>query len=254
MIERPNNEHLVRHLIERPNNEHLVRHLIERPKNEHRLLRHLIERPKNEHLVRHLIERPKNEHLVRHLIERPKNEHLLRHLIERPKNAKYTSKIIKNEIVSVAADLYRNYIRECLNKCPYFSIIVGETTSQGGLVLSICIRLLDCQGDPSNPCKREFLLDICDLPSSTGEAIANVIRKTLKKHKINIADCKGQANDTTASMSSDKKGVQAEIMKFAPDADYQGCCLHRLNLVICHACKIISITNMMDTLRELQYL
>ena len=52
-------------------------------------------------------------------------------------------------------------------------------------------------------------------------------------------------------MSSDKKGVQAEIMKFAPDADYQGCCLHRLNLVICHACKIISITNMMDTVRVL---
>ena len=126
-----------------------------------------------------------------------------------------------------------------------------STTSQGRLVISICIRLLDFHGDPSNPCKREFSQDICDLPRSTGEAIANVIRETLKKHKINIADCKGRAYDTTASMSSDKKCVQAEIMKFAPDADYQGCCLHRLKPVICHACKIISITNMMDTLPKL---
>ena len=52
-------------------------------------------------------------------------------------------------------------------------------------------------------------------------------------------------------MSSDKKGVQGEIIKFAPYADYQGCYLHGLNLVICHSCKIKSITNMMDTLREL---
>ena len=117
----------------------------------------------------------------RHLIEGPKNEHLFRHLIEGPKNAKCTSETIQNERVSVAADLYRNYIRECLNKCPYFSIIADETTSQGRLVLSICIRLLDFHGDPSNPSKREFLLDICDLPRSTGEAIANVIRETLKK-------------------------------------------------------------------------
>ena len=35
------------------------------------------------------------------------------------------------------------------------------------------------------------------------------------------------------------------------DAEYQGCCLHSLNLVICHACQIKSIQNMMDCCREL---
>lgn len=52
-------------------------------------------------------------------------------------------------------------------------------------------------------------------------------------------------------MSSNNKGVQAEIARFAPDADYQGCCLHSLNLAICHACEIKAIQNMMDTCREL---
>ena len=62
--------------------------------------------------------------------------------------------------------------------------------------------------------------------------------------KINLADCRGP-------MSSDKKGVQAHIQKIAPDAEYQSCCLHSLNLVICHACKIVSIRNMMDSCKEL---
>ena len=52
-------------------------------------------------------------------------------------------------------------------------------------------------------------------------------------------------------MSSDKKGVQAELAKDPPNAEYQGCCLHSINLVICHACKINSIQNMMDSCHEL---
>ena len=131
------------------------------------------------------------------------------------------------------------------------AIIADETTSQGRLVLSVCIRLLDFVADQHKPQKREVLIDLCDLERSTGQAIAKAIEESLERHKINIADCKGQAYDTTASMSSDKKGVQAEICKLAPDADYQGCCLHGLNLVICHACKIPSIVNMMDACREL---
>ena len=60
-----------------------------------------------------------------------------------------------------------------------------------------------------------------------------------------------EAYNTTASMSSDKEGVQAEIARWAPDAEYQGCCLHSINLVICHACKIKSFQNMMDSCHEL---
>lgn len=82
-----------------------------------------------------------------------------------------------------------------------------------------------------------------------GSAIATTIWKSLNKHKINIANSRGQSYDTTASMSSDKKGVQAEIGKHVPE--YQGCCLHSLNLVICHACKVKPILNMMDSCHEL---
>jgi len=60
------------------------------------------------------------------------------------------------------------------------------------------------------------------LTKTTGSAIAIAIRNSLQKHTIDIRNCHGQAYDTTASMSSDKKGVQAELAKDAPDAEYQG--------------------------------
>ncbi|KAG1682109.1 hypothetical protein GQR58_011307 [Nymphon striatum] len=64
--------------------------------------------------------------------------------------------------------------------------------------------------------------------------------------QIDVANCCGQAYDTTASMSSDKKGVQGTI------AEFHDCVLQSLNIVICHACKIKSIQNMMDSCHELK--
>ena len=90
-----------------------------------------------------------------------------------------------------------------------------------------------------------MLIDLCDLTRTTGKAIATALTESLEKHKIDIANCRGQAYGTTSSMSSSKKGVQAEIAECAPDADYQGCCPHALNLAICHACEIRPIENML---------
>ncbi|KXJ05465.1 52 kDa repressor of the inhibitor of the protein kinase [Exaiptasia diaphana] len=88
---------------------------------------------------------------------------------------------------------------------------------------------------------------IADESASHGREILSNNRK----EKIALSNSRGQAYDTTASMSSDKKGVHTETAKDAPDAEYQGCCLHSINLVICHACKITAIQNMMDSCHEL---
>ena len=178
------------------------------------------------------------------------NPALKEHLVSGPRNARYTSKTIQNEIIGIIADLIREYFHRCLKRSPRFALIADETTSEGREVLSVCLRLLDLE-NPQNPVQREVLIDLCDLARTTGAVIASTIRNSLERNKINIEHCCGQAYDTTSSMSSDKKGVQAEISKYAPDAEYQGCCLHSLNLVICHACKIQSIQNMMDSCREL---
>ena len=49
-------------------------------------------------------------------------------------------------------------------------------------------------------------------------------------------------------MSSDR--VQAFIRERAPDAEFQGCCLHSFNLVICHSSQIQAVRNMMDSCQQ----
>lgn len=50
----------------------------------------------------------------------------------------------------------------------------------------VFLRLLDLIADPSNPIKREVLIDMCDLTRTTGSAIATAIRNSLQKHAIDI--------------------------------------------------------------------
>ena len=69
------------------------------------------------------------------------------------------------------------------------------------------------------------------------------IKSRLRTVKYNI----------TASMSSSFAGAQAYINKAAPDADYQGCCLHSLNLVKCSSCKILAVQNMFDSCQKAYY-
>ena len=100
------------------------------------------------------------------------------------------------------------------------------------------------------PKKHELLLDFSFLQRITGQSIAQSILSVLEKHGIDIKSCRGQAYDITSSMSSARVGVQAHIKRMAPDADYQGCCLHSLNLVICKSSQISAIRNMFDSCQQ----
>ena len=100
------------------------------------------------------------------------------------------------------------------------------------------------------PKKHEVLLDFYLLERITGQCIAEGIMTVLEKHNIGIRSCRGQAYDTTASMSSSGAGVQGHIRRVAPDAEFQGCCLHSLNLVICTSSQIQAVRNMMDSCQQ----
>ncbi|XP_063586880.1 uncharacterized protein LOC134764230 [Penaeus indicus] len=124
--------------------------------------------------------------------------------------------------------------------------MADEVTSHNCEILSVCIRFLELKSD-EKPVIHEMLIDFAPLARITGAVIAENNKETSAKHSINIGDCKGQAYDTTASMSS-INGVQGRT---APDADYQGCLLHSLNLAICHTCALPPIRNMINTCHEI---
>ena len=180
------------------------------------------------------------------------NKALSEHLILGPKNAKYTSKTVQNEILEIAADQIRAFYRTCIQKCPHFSLIADEATSHGKEILSVCLRFLEIDNENFRvkPIKHEVLLDFHFLQRITGKSIADGILQVLQKHEIDVKNCRGQAYDTTASMSSSNSGVQAHIKNNAPDAEFQGCCLHSLNLVICHSSKVQAVKNMIDNCHQ----
>ena len=90
--------------------------------------------------------------LIRLLAEH--DDHLKEHLVNGPKNACYDSKTVQDEIIRIAANLIRDYFRQCLELCPHFTVIADETNSQGRQILSVCIRLLDFLVDDLTPKKR----------------------------------------------------------------------------------------------------
>ena len=71
------------------------------------------------------------------------NAVLREHLVSGARNAKYTSKTIQNEIIEVAADYIRSIYRDCINKCPHFSIMGDEVSFHGKEILSVCLRFLE---------------------------------------------------------------------------------------------------------------
>lgn len=154
--------------------------------------------------------------------------------------------------MDIAADQIREFHRECLLRSPHFSIMADEATSRGKEVLAVCARFLEIDNVnfQAKPKKHEALIDFYFLIRITGKSIAEGIVKVLEKYHFDLKNCRGQAYDTAASMSSSRTGVQAHIKQHAPDADYQGCCLHSLNLVICNSSKIAVIRNMFDSCQE----
>ena len=119
-------------------------------------------------------------------------------------------------------------------------MIADEVTSHSKEILSVCLSFLEIDYAKFHikPKKHEVLLDVHFLQRITGKSIAEGILQVLQKHEIDIKNYRREAYDTTASMNSSTSGVQAHITENAPDAEFQGYCLHSLNLIICHCSKI----------------
>jgi len=73
---------------------------------------------------------------------------------------------------------------------------------------------------------KERFLTCMDCNKKTGEAIADLIRETLKKYNILLADCRGQS----FNMKDEYNGAQSYVLKDNPYAIYSQCAAHSLNL------------------------
>ena len=71
--------------------------------------------------------------------------------------------------------------------------------------------------------------------------------------KLDINNYRGQGYDGAAAVSGSKYGMAALIIKENPKAIYTYCFSDRINLSIGKTCKIQSVANIMEQLKELSY-
>ncbi|CAH3108699.1 unnamed protein product, partial [Pocillopora meandrina] len=125
----------------------------------------------------------------------------------------------QNEMIEVIGKhfIQKKIVEEIL-EAKYYSILGDEATSHNEEKLSIVIRFVDANKDI-----REEFLEFKYLERTTGAAVSETLLSTLRSLNIPIEDCRGQGYDGAASMSSQRVGVQANILTHAPNAAYVHC-------------------------------
>ena len=72
----------------------------------------------------------------------------------------------------------------------------------------------------------------------SGKALSETLLGTISDLKLGINGCRELGYDQAATVSENKNGMTAHMIKKNPKANYTHCFSHRLNLSICKTCKI----------------
>lgn len=140
--------------------------------------------------------------------------------------------ILSNEIINeLIAIMGKNVLREILQdireaKC--FSLLADEATDMSNAEqLCINIQWVDYELNIY-----EAPLELIHVPKTDSSTITTLIKDSLIRFNIPLAQCKGQAYDGASSMSGYINGVAANIQKAEPSALYVHCLAHCTNLCL----------------------
>jgi hypothetical protein len=169
------------------------------------------------------------------------------------RNAQYTSKTIQNDIIDIIGEMIRQEITKHINKnSPFFSVICDEVTDDiaNRQIFSLCIRYLQYSNMDCLPEIHEDYIDFAFVERATADHLLAVLKQCLERCGLDLNQVRGQAYDTTSSMSSDANGLQAKFRNLVPSAVYCPCNSHKLNLVIASASKLQQIGNCIAAVNE----
>ena len=152
------------------------------------------------------------------------------HLTSAPGNALYTSKTMKNQLITICGDLT---ILIDIQHASFFSVIAKDIANQEQLAISIHFI------SNSFLCER-FIAFHKDI----GRALAENILSKLTEGKLQLHLLRGQAYHGAGAMARNTRGVATRIREKHPKAD---CTAHRLNLCVVKCCSIREVNNMMQT-------
>lgn len=162
-------------------------------------------------------------------------------------NAKYTSPQIQNEILNIMSVMICNKIKEELEQCDYFALIVDETKDIGKTEqLSVIIRYY------LNGFIYERFIGFNPAKELDAKSLVKYIKVVLARVSADINKCVAQTYDGASVMSGALNGVQKLIRDEAPKALYIHCYNHKLNLILVDCVKSIpKVKSFFDLLESL---
>ena len=164
-----------------------------------------------------------------------------------PSNATYLSAEIQNEVIGILASIVRDDIRNDIKGTPYLAILADETKDASKKEqLAIVVRYL------KNCVPVERFIKFIHAKELNAPSLKAYIMDVAQDMGIDKQKVVGQCYDGASVMSGVNAGVQALVRQECPYALYIHCYAHRLNLVLCDACKVVVIAE--DVLCQLQEL
>ena len=147
---------------------------------------------------------------------------------------KYTSASMQNELLECILQVYKNELQGKVKEASYISLQADETTDvsiKSQLVL--VLRYVD-----GVEIKESFhgFLNITDRSAS---GIANVILEELNKYELGSEKFVSQSYDGAPVMSGHVGGVQKLVKDVYPNAYFNHCYAHQLNIIMKKVCSSI---------------
>ena len=137
-----------------------------------------------------------------------------------------------------------------VKEAKFYSIICDEAPDASNKKqLSICLRYVS---DEEDICE-DFVKFIRCKSGFTGKDLYNEVTETLSSFGLDLRNCRGQDCDGAGAVSSNVSGLSALILRENSKALYTHCASPRLNLVIGTSCKISSVRNLMDVIKDISY-
>ena len=146
----------------------------------------------------------------------------------------------------MGAWIRQQLIRE-VAEARFFSILADETTDCSNREqLTLVFRFVDGE----NQIREEFF-DFIEAPSTTGEALADLLLTQVRMYGLDPSMIRGQGYDGAANMCGKQRGAATRISQQFPLALYVHCSAHVLNLCIVKACEIQVVRNVLGTMIEI---
>lgn len=158
----------------------------------------------------------------------------------------YLSSTIMEELISVMGEQVLGEIISRVKKSKYYSISLDSTPDAAHIdQLTLVLRYMEKDG----PVER-FVTFMAN-KGHGAQDMFNALVEFLKRHDLDLGNCRGQSYDNASAMSGKYNGLQAKVREKNNLASWIPCTAHSLNLVAKNAVESCSTVHFFDFLEKL---